>query len=155
MNPRSASPLVTRLAWYVLTGRLDKVLSSPDAAAEDLRHLAAAFSHWGIPDMLRAQRPSSDRFITRLMEDWVSHPHDGDRLGTVVDTLTLIRTANAACPVWNLQNLFIAVRDGPARTWETGAQFGNEEAVAWWEKFRALGHLLGVSVPGGAGHPLS
>ena len=155
MDPRSASPLVTRLAWYVLTGRLDTVLSSPDAAAEDLRRLAAAFSHWGIPDILRAQRPSSGRFITRLMEDWVCHPNDRDRLGTVVDTLTLIRTAGAACPVWNLQNLFIAVRDGPARTWETGAQFGNEEAVAWWEKFRALGHLLGVSVPGGAGHPLT
>ena len=36
--------------------------------------------------------------------------------------------------------------------WETGAQFGNEEAIAWWEKFRALGQMLGVSVPGGAGH---
>jgi hypothetical protein len=154
MDPRSSSPLVTRLAWYVLTGRMDQVLSSPESAAEDLHHLAAAFSHWGIPGVFPAQYPSSGRFITRLMEDWVSHPGDLDRLETVVDTLTLIRTTGAACPVGNLQNLFIAVRDGPARTWETGAQFGNDEAVAWWEKFRALGHMLGVSVPGGAGHPL-
>ncbi|MDD1664484.1 MAG: DUF3536 domain-containing protein [Methanomicrobiales archaeon] len=154
LDPHFVTPWVTHLARYVLTFRMEEVLSSPESTEGDVHRLAEAFSDWGIADNLQALRPSSGCLITRLMEDWICYPGDRGRLGTVVDTLTLIRTVGAAYPAWNLQNLFIAVRDNPARVWEMGTRAGEEEAVAWWEKFRALGHMLGVSVPGGAGHPL-
>ena len=48
-----------------------------------------------LPQMLY---PSSGRFITRLMEDWVNHPGDRGRLETVADILSLIRAAGVAFP---------------------------------------------------------
>ena len=150
LNPRLAPPWVTHLARYVLTYRMAEALSSSETTSEELHRLAKAFSDWGIIDTRQTMNASSGRFITRLMEDWVCHPEDRGRLEMVVDALTLIRTVGAAYPAWNLQNLFIAVRDGAARTMETT----DDEGVVWWEKLRALGNMLGVSVPGGAGHPL-
>ena len=71
-GPPLLSPLVTRLAWYVLTCRMEEVLSSPESTAEDLHRLAAAFSHWGIPRYSR-------RCITPVIGT-LHHPADG-RLG--------------------------------------------------------------------------
>jgi hypothetical protein len=151
-DPRSYPLWVTRLAWYVLTCRMEEVLSSPESTAEDLHRLAEAFSTWGVGDTPQMLRSSSGRFITRLMEDWVSFPGDRGRLETVADALSLLRAAGMAYPARDLQDLLIAVRDGPAREWEREAQLGDEEAMAWCEKFQVLGQMLGVSIRGGNVH---
>ena len=119
---------------------------------DDLRCLAEAFSDQGIT-ATQGMQPSTNSLITRLMEDWVCHPGDRQRMEQVAEALALIRTIGAPYPAWHLQDLFISVRDGPALKWETGARAGAEEAVAWWGSFQALGRALGVCVPGGAGHP--
>ncbi|HPH34998.1 MAG TPA: hypothetical protein PLU94_05850, partial [Methanoregulaceae archaeon] len=58
------------------------------------------------------------------------------------------------CPTWELQNLFIGIRDGPAWAWEAGMRLGDAAAIAWWERFRHLGTMLGVSITGGTGTSL-
>ncbi|MDD1715178.1 MAG: DUF3536 domain-containing protein, partial [Methanoregulaceae archaeon] len=154
MYPRFAHPRVTHLARYVLTCRMEELLSSQESDTDDLHRLVAALSDWGITDTLPALHSVSGRFITRLMEDWVRHPEDPDRLETVVKTLTIVQRIGMKYPAWNLQNLFIGVRDNPAKTWESEIWAGDEKAVAWREQFRSLGHLLGVSVPGGDSHSM-
>jgi hypothetical protein len=150
-SPRFAQPGVNHLARYVLTCRIEEMLSSPDSDADDLYHLVAALSDWGI-DTTTVLHPVSGRFITRLMKDWVCHPEDRDRLATVVKILTIIRRVGVKYPEWNLQNLFIGIRDSHAKTREPEKLKFDEEEVAWLEQFRTLGHLLGVSVPGGESH---
>jgi hypothetical protein len=152
-DPRPSPPWITRLAWYVLTCRMEAVLSSNLSTAEDLFQVAEACSEWKVSDIPQMLHPSSGRFTSRLMEDWVNHPGDRGRLETVADILSLIRAAGVAFPARELQDLFIGIRDGPAREWERGAQLGDDASIAWWEKFRALGQMLGVSVPGGTIHP--
>ena len=155
IHPRYAQPGVIHLVRYVLICRMEELLSSQESDTDDLDRLIAAFSDWGITETSLSLNSVSGRFITRVMEDWVCHPGDRDRLETVVKTLTSVRMVGAKYPAWNLQNLFIGVRDGPARTWEPGKRAGDEKAVVWWELFGTLGNLLGVSVPGGDNHPLS
>jgi hypothetical protein len=152
MSPRFAQPRVTHLARYVLTCRIEEMLSSPDSDADDLYHLVAALSDWGITDTILVLHPVSGRFITRLMNDWVCHPEDRDRLATVVKILTIIQRVGIKYPAWTLQNLFIGIRDSHAKTREPEKLTYYEKEVAWLEQFRALGHLLGVSVPGGESH---
>jgi hypothetical protein len=152
--PRLAQPRVTHLARYVLTCRMEEMLSSPDSDADDLYHLLAALSDWGITDTILVLHPVSGRFITRLMNDWVCHPEDHERLATVVKILTIIRRVGIKYPEWNLQNLFIGIRDSYVKTQEPEKLKWDDEEVAWLEQFRALGHLLGVSVPGGDSHPM-
>jgi hypothetical protein len=149
-----AQPRVTNLARYVLTWRMEEMLSSQDSGTDRLYPLVAALSDWGI-DTITVAHPVSDRFITRLIKDWVCHPKDRDRLATVVKILMIIQRMGMKYPVWNLQNLFIGIRDSQAKTQEPEKLKGEEEEVAWLEQFRALGHLLGVSVPGGDSHPVS
>ncbi len=146
-------PWIVRLERYMLSSRLEEAFLSPDSSIEDVRNLTKAVFDLGMTGVLQGVQPSMNRFITRLMEDWVSDPGDGDRLNTVIEGLVLARNAGAPYPEWLLQNQFIPVRDGPARAWEAGARTGDEEAVAWWEAFQSLGRILGVSVPGGAGYP--
>jgi hypothetical protein len=133
---------------------MEEMLSSPDSDADDLYHLLAALSDWGITDTIPVLHPVSGRFITRLMNDWVCHPEDHDRLATVVKILTIIRRVGIKYPEWNLQNLFIGIRDSYVKTQEPEKLKWDDEEVAWLEQFRALGHLLGVSVPGGDSHPM-
>jgi hypothetical protein len=149
--PRFGQPSVTNLARYVLTWRMEEMLSSQDSGTDDLYHLVAALSDWGI-DTITVAHPVSDRFITRLMNDWVCHPEDRDRLATVVKILTIIQRVGIKYPAWTLQNLFIGIRDSHAKTREPEKLTYYEKEVAWLEQFRALGHLLGVSVPGGESH---
>jgi len=151
-DPRFYPPWIVRLERYVLACRLEETLSLPGASMDDLRCLAEAFSDQGIT-ATQGMQPSTNSLITRLMEDWVCHPGDRQRMEQVAEALALIRTIGAPYPAWHLQDLFISVRDGPALKWETGARAGAEEAVAWWGSFQALGRALGVCVPGGAGHP--
>ena len=132
---------------------MEEMLSSQDSGTDDLYHLVTALSDWGITDAIPALHSVSGRFITRLMKDWVCHPEDRDRLETVVKTLTIIQRIGVKYPAWNLQNLFIGIRDSHAKTREPEKLIWDEEEVAWLEQFRALGHLLGVSVPGGDSHP--
>jgi len=83
------------------------------------------------------------------MREWATRPGERDQLDSVIATLTLFCRNGAACPTWELQNLFIGIRDGPARAWEAGMRLGDDAATAWWERFRHLGTMLGVSVAEG------
>ena len=132
------------LSWYVLMVRMEQVLSSPVSTAEDLQRLAEAFSDRGIVPFPQPLQQSAGRFIKRQMEDWVCHPEDRGRLAMVLQALSLLRKAGLTPPLWDLQNLFIPVRDGTARSLKAGALAGDGEAAAWWEEFQALGQVLGV-----------
>ena len=139
-------PDLSLLAWYVLMVRMEQVLSSPVSPAEDLQRLAEAFSDRGIVPSPEPLQQSSGRFIKRYMEDWICHPEDRGRLATVMHSLSLLRTTGITPPPWDLQNLFISVRDGNARSQKAGASAGDPEAAAWWEEFEALGQALGVNL---------
>lgn len=151
-DSRSTHPWLTRTARYVLSCRMEMILSVPESAAEDLRHLDSAYARWGITEALPALLPPTGHFISRLMEDWAAHPEDRGRLETVIDALTLIQNIGAAYPARELQDLFIAVRDSDPITRASVIQPGDGHAVAWREKFCTLAQMLGVSVQGGTGY---
>jgi hypothetical protein len=154
-SPGTSDILVTRLAWYVLSCRLEDLLSSPESSSEDLLRMAAAFRELGFGDIPLKQHPTVGRFLLHLMKDWERDPGERGRLEAVIDSLTLVQKTGAGYPAWELQNLFVRIRDGPARAWEAGMRLGDNASIAWWEQFRQLGMILGVSVPGGTGSPLS
>ncbi|MGV8087505.1 MAG: DUF3536 domain-containing protein [Methanomicrobiales archaeon] len=154
-DAKTRFPPVTRLAWYVLSCRLDALLSSPTSTTEELFHLVAEFKEWGFKEVPLNQHPGAGYFLLRMMREWATMPGERDRLDSVIATLTLFCRNEAACPTWELQNLFIGIRDGPARAWEAGMRLGDDAATAWWERFRHLGTMLGVSVAGGTGTPFS
>jgi hypothetical protein len=139
-----SSPDLSLLAWYVLMHRLEQVLSSPVSTADNLQRIAGTLSLQG-----RGALPiphSSGRFMDRLMGDWVSHPEDRGRLSAVRESLILLRAMGAAPPLWDLQNRFIALRDGSVPFLMAAAAGGDPAAAGWWEEFRALGALLGVAM---------
>lgn len=132
------------LSWYVLMVRMEQVLSSPVSTAEDLQRLAESFRDRGILPFPQPLQQPAGRFIKRQMEDFACHPEDRGRLAMVLQSLSLLGKAEITPPLWDLQNLFIQVRDGTARSLKAGAVAGDGEAAAWWEEFQALGQVLGV-----------
>ena len=153
-DPKTGYSTLTHLAWYVLSCRLDELLSSPVSTTEELFHLVAEFKEWGFKEVPLNQHPGAGRFLLRRMREWASRPEERDQLDSVIATFTLFCRNGAACQTWELQNLFIRIRDGPARAWEAGMRLGDDAATAWWERFRHLGTMLGVSVAGGTGTSL-
>jgi hypothetical protein len=147
-KPAPFPDCVSRLACFVLHSRVERVFTSPVSTAEDLQDLATAISHWGITLPQRPLHEPSGQFMKRLMEEWASHPEDSGRLTAVKNSLSLLHTINISPPLWYLQNLFIAVRDGSGRFFNLGEHGGD-----WWKEFQALGRILGVNVDEGQGLP--
>ena len=127
----------------VFTWEQHKKLTSlqGEKAADEAQTVAASQGKLIIKDVI------ADAFLQQIL----TRPADY----SVIATLTLLCRNGAACPTWELQNLFIGIRDGPARAWEAGMRLGDDAATAWWERFRHLGTMLGVSVAGGTGTPFS
>jgi hypothetical protein len=128
-------------ARCLLISRIERLLASPESTVEDLQKLATTFSRWGITLTPQVPREGSGRFLRRLMEDWACHPDDSGRLAAMNRSLRLLQSIGIRPPLWDLQNIFIGVRDN----------FGHflsekKRSEAWWEAFRELGSELGVNI---------
>ena len=78
----------------------------------------------------------------RLAGDWAAHPEDRERLDRVVQGLGILHGLPVPVQLWDLQNLFLLVRDGPAGPVRGKAAQGEPGALAWQEQFLALGRAL-------------
>lgn len=153
LDPRTSPPWLARMARYVLTCRFESMLFSPESSPENLRRMAAAFADREIISTTPgAPHPSTRHLLIRLMEDWAAMPENLDRLETVLDSISRVRNAGAAYPVRDLQDLFITVRDGDARTRPADSRPGLKNNGVWQEKFRTLARILGVTIHEGNSH---
>jgi hypothetical protein len=128
-------------AWCLLVSRMDRMLVSPVSTTEDLRILAKMFTRWGVTSLPQALHRSSGLFMSRQMKDWASCPEDRERLAAVTNALRLLQAVGIRPPLWELQNQFIAVRDGTC-----GFHADGDRGDRWVKDFHDLGDMLGVNV---------
>jgi hypothetical protein len=137
-------PGVFRLARSVLTRRMRLLLADPGSTTGDLADLAGECVRWGVSPEQGEVRVPGESFLMRLAGDWAAHPEDRERLDRVVQALGILHGLPVPVQLWDLQNLFLLVRDGPAGPVRGKAAQGEPGALAWQEQFLALGSALRV-----------